>query len=127
MAELAGGAFQARSIAQGVQDMHVEYGVDLDGNGSADCYVADPTANNSAACPGVPGYDWGVALNNQANVTTVRVNVLARTLKPSAGQTDTRSYDLGRGVASGPFNDGYKRHVYAQVARMVNVAGTREQ
>ncbi|MFS8973546.1 PilW family protein [Cupriavidus necator] len=127
MAELVGGAFQSRSVAQGVQDMHVQYGLDLDTNGSADCYVDDPAINNAAACAAVPGYDWTNALANWANVTTVRVSVLARTLKPSGGQSDNRSYDLGRAVASGPFNDGFKRHVYAQVARLVNVAGLREQ
>ncbi|WP_354685727.1 PilW family protein [Cupriavidus necator] len=127
MAELVGGAFQSRSVAQGVQDMHVQYGLDLDTNGSADCYVDDPGVNNAAACATVPGYDWTNALANWANVTTVRVSVLARTLKPSGGQSDNRSYDLGRAVASGPFNDGFKRHVYAQVARLVNVAGLREQ
>jgi type IV pilus assembly protein PilW len=127
MAELVGGAFQSRSVAQGVQDMHLQYGVDLDSNGSADCYVADPGANNAAACATVPGYDWTNALANWRNVTTVRVNLLARTLKPSGGQSDNRTYDVGRAAASGPFNDGFKRHVYAQVARLVNVAGLREQ
>ena len=127
MAELVNGAFQARSVAQGVQDMHIRYGMDLDSNGSADCYVEDPGANNAAACAVVPGYDWTNALANWGNVTTVRVDVLARTLRPSGGQADNRTYDLGRAMASGPFNDGYKRHVYAQVARVVNVAGLREQ
>lgn len=127
MAELVGGVFQARSVAQGVQDMHLQYGVDLDSNGSADCYVDDPGSNNAAACATVPGYDWTNALANRGNVTTVRVNLLARTLRPSGGQSDNRTYDLGRAAASGPFNDGFKRHVYAQVARLVNVAGLREQ
>lgn len=127
MAELVNGAFQSRSLAQGIQDMHVAYGMDLDSNGSADCYVDDPGANNAAACAIVPGYDWTNALANWSNVTTVRVNLLARTLRTSGGTLDTRTYDLGRAAASGPFNDGYKRHVYAQVARLVNVAGLREQ
>ncbi|KWR89998.1 PilW family protein [Cupriavidus sp. IDO] len=127
MAELVNGVFQIRSLTQGIQDMHVLYGVDLDNNGSADCYVADPGANNSAACTAVPGYDWSTALDNWANVTTLRVSVLARTLQLSAGQVDNRTYDLGRATASGPFNDGYKRHVYSAVARLVNVAGLREQ
>jgi type IV pilus assembly protein PilW len=127
MAELVNGAFVSRSVAQGVQDMHVQYGVDLDSNGSADCYVEDPGANNAAACATVPGYDWANALTNRANVTAVRISLLARTLRPSGGQTDNRSYDLGRAAASGPFNDGFKRHVYAQMARLVNVAGLREQ
>ncbi|MFJ1252334.1 PilW family protein [Cupriavidus sp. CuC1] len=126
MAELSSGAFQVNSVAQDIQDMHLSYGVDLDNNGSADCYVSDPGVNNSAICTSVPAYDWTTALTNWQNVTSVRINVLARTRRASLGWTDSRTYDLGRATVSGPFNDGFKRHVYARVARLVNVAGRRE-
>lgn len=126
MASLSGGVFEVNSIAQGIEDMHLTYGVDLDNNGSADCYVSDPGANNAAACAGVPGYDWSNALTNWRNVTSARISVLARTQRTSMGWTDNRTYDLGRAQPSGPFNDGYKRHVYAQVARIANAAGPRE-
>lgn len=126
MAELVNGAFQVQAVANGIEDMHLTYGVDLDGNGGPDCYVDDPGANNAAACTGVPTYDWSVALTNWRNVTAVRMQLLARTASVTAGWTDRRTYDLGRAQASGPFNDGYKRHVYAQLARVVNVAGSRE-
>jgi type IV pilus assembly protein PilW len=125
MAELSAGAFQVSALAQGIQDMHLAYGVDLDNNGSADCYVADPGTDNSASCTSVT-YDWTNALNNWKNVTAVRINVLARNQRRSLGWTDSRTYDLGRPQPAGPFNDGYKRHVYAQVARIANVAGPRE-
>ncbi|KHK50650.1 type 4 fimbrial biogenesis PilW transmembrane [Ralstonia sp. A12] len=129
VAELSGGAMQPQSIAEGIQDMHFSYGVDVDGNGSPDCYVANPGINNSAACNNVGGYNWNTsATTNWSNVTAVRINVLASTLKPAAGWTDNRTYDLGRGsnAMSGPFNDSYKRHVYVEVARAANVAGPRE-
>ncbi|MDC6294525.1 PilW family protein [Ralstonia pseudosolanacearum] len=126
MAELSGGQYLFKPIAQGVQDIHFAYGVDMDNNGSADCYVSDPGADNSAACTAVSGYSWATSLTNWGNVTAVRVNVLARTLNIAPGWSDTRTYDLGRGTVSGPFNDGYKRHVYAEVARLANVAGPRE-
>lgn len=127
MAELTGGAFQVSSMAQGIQDMHLSYGVDLDNNGSADCYVSDPGANNQANCASAPAYDWTVAaLTNWQNVTSVRINILARAQRTSLGWTDSRTYDLGRPATSGPFNDGFKRHVYARVARLANVAGRRE-
>lgn len=132
LAELVNGAFQARSLSRGIEDMHIAYGMDLDNNGSADCYVDNPGINNSAACAASAGagYAWSssTALTNWSNVTTLRVSMLARTLQPSSGKIDTtRTYDLGRATASGPFNDRYKRRVYAQVARLVNVAGPREQ
>ncbi|MDE2204725.1 MAG: PilW family protein [Burkholderiaceae bacterium] len=132
VAELAGGVLQPTSIAQGIEDIHFSYGVDMDGNGSADCYVSDPGVDNSGLCTTVGGYNWTTSsLTNWSNVTAVRINVLARTLSPSAGWKDSRSYDLGRGTPSNPVlsvptYDSYKRHVYAEVARVVNVAGPRE-
>ncbi|ABF12546.1 PilW family protein [Cupriavidus metallidurans] len=126
MAELSNGAFQIQSVAVGIQDMHLIYGVDLDSNGSPDCYVADPGSNNAAQCTTVTTYDWSVPLTNWKNVTAIRIGVLARTSRKTNGWTDTRTYDLGRAQAAGPFNDGYKRHIYAQTARLINVAGNRE-
>ncbi|CAJ0811326.1 hypothetical protein LMG19087_01038 [Ralstonia wenshanensis] len=128
MVEFSNGALQPpNSIAQGIDDVHFAYGVDMDGNGSPDCYVANPSIDNSAACTTVSGYNWTAsAATNWSNVTAVRINVLARTLGVSPGWTDTRSYDMGRGTLTAPFNDGYKRHVYAELARVANVAGPRE-
>ncbi|CAJ0693688.1 PilW family protein [Ralstonia holmesii] len=128
MVEFSNGALQPpNSIAQGIDDLHFAYGVDMDGNGSPDCYVANPGIDNSAACTNVAGYNWTAsAATNWSNVTAVRINVLARTLGVSPGWTDTRSYDMGRGTLTAPFNDGYKRHVYAELARVANVAGPRE-
>ncbi len=126
MAELINGAFQVNSIAQGIQDMHFSFGVDQDNNGSADCYVDNPGIDNSGACTSVTGYSWATPSANWHNVTSVRISLLARTTTRANGWTDTRQYDLGRSSPSGPFNDGYKRHVYAQVARLANVAGPRE-
>ncbi|HWV04055.1 PilW family protein [Ralstonia sp.] len=128
MVEFSNGALQPpNSIAQGIDDVHFAYGVDMDGNGSPDCYVANPGIDNSAACTNVAGYNWTAsAATNWSNVTAVRINVLARTLGVSPGWTDTRSYDMGRGTLTAPFNDGYKRHVYAELARVANVAGPRE-
>lgn len=126
MAELVNGAFRVQPLANGIEDMHLSYGVDLDNNGAPDCYVDDPGVDNSALCTGVPTYDWTTALANWRNVTAVRIQVLARTVKPSAGWTDQRTYDVGRVQPDGPYNDGYKRHVYAQLARIANVAGPRE-
>lgn len=125
VAEFSAGGFVSNSIAQGIQDVHFSYGVDLDSNGSADCYVSDPGVDNSAFCAGTT-YNWATPLTNWSNVTAVRINLLARTLSVAPGWVDKRTYDLGRGTQTGPFNDGYKRHVYAQVARLDNVAGPRE-
>ncbi|WP_266169465.1 PilW family protein [Dyella subtropica] len=126
VAEFVGGAITVTSLVDGIQDMHFSYGVDTDNNGSPDCYVSDPSVDNSAACTTNTGYVWTNATTNWANVTGVRVTVLSRNIASTVGWSDTRSYNLGRPTASGPFNDAYKRHVYGALARVWNTGGLRE-
>lgn len=78
------------------------------GDGIADFYTSAP---NSA--------QWG-------NVVSVKLTLLARNTEETRGHNDTKTYDMGSGLTAGPFNDGYKRHVYTQFIRLINVAGRRE-
>ena len=126
VAEFVNGSITVSSLVAGIQDVHLSYGVDTDSNGSPDCYVDNPAIDNSAICTGSAGYGWTNATANWANVTAVRVTVLARNLDPTTGWNDTRTYDLGRATPDGPYNDSYKRHVYSAVARVWNVGGVRE-
>ena len=123
VAELGPTGLTASSVAQGIQTMHFDFGMDLDQDGSPDCYVTDPGIDNSAACTGVPAYDWTQAPRNWQAVSTVRASVLARTTAPSTGWRDTRTYALGGGITLGPFDDPYKRRVYAQAVRLWNAPG----
>jgi type IV pilus assembly protein PilW len=95
-------------LVEGVQRFHLEYGVDGDGDGTPDGYVDTPADTNA----------W-------ANVVAVRVYLLARNTKTSVGYSDTKSYTLGN-VAVAAGNDAYKRHVFTEIVRLVNVAGRRE-
>lgn len=125
-------------LVEGIDDMQFDYGIDMDGNGSPDCYVSNtdtPPATQTAAaiCPQpTTPYDWTVnpvnTAANRANVMAVRVSVLARNTEKTGGWTDNgRTYNLGLArPTAGPFTDGYKRHVYNAVARIVNVSGLRE-
>ena len=59
------------------------------------------------------------------NVTAVKVYVLVRSREPAPGYTDTKVYQVGDSVM-GPFNDGFKRHVYVSTLRLPNIAGRRQ-
>lgn len=59
------------------------------------------------------------------NTVAAKLYVLARSRNRTPGHTDTKTYNLGS-VTLGPFNDGYKRHVFSTTVRLVNVAGRRE-
>jgi type IV pilus assembly protein PilW len=132
MAEFVNGAIQVSSLVAGIEDVHYSYGVDLDNNGSPDCYVDNPSDLTAvpAACTAAAtaaSYAWTAsATANWANVTAVRLNLLSRNLDNTASWTDTRTYNLGRAAVSGPYNDHYKRHVYGTVARIWNTGGVRE-
>lgn len=61
------------------------------------------------------------------NMTAVRIYVLARSREATPGYTDTKEYTLGSAPALGPFNDGFKRHVYTTTVRLPNISGRRER
>lgn len=148
VAEYVNGAMTITPMVEGIQNMQVEYGVDMNNDGSPDCYISNP--DNPAAgglgggaeidpliCPQPAiAYDWdpAKAAEHWANVMAVRVHILARNNETSGDWIDTRTYNLGLASiadpapssTSGPFNDRYKRHAYSAVARVVNVSGRRE-
>ncbi len=127
VAELVGGAVSITPLAEGIQDLQLDYGVDLDSDGAVDCNVRDPGIDNSATCAtwtAAPG--WNAATQNWGNVVTARLHVLARNTEGSADWSDTRQYDMGLAGLAGPFADHVKRHVYSAVLRIANVAGARE-
>lgn len=127
VAEFVGGAIAITPLAEGVQDLEADYGVDLDNDGSADCYVANPGVDNTVTCPNwTTAPNWNATLQNWGNLVTVRLHVLARNTEPSGDWNDARTYDMGLVGTEGPFNDKYKRHTYSAILRITNVAGMRE-
>ena len=133
MAEYVNGAMTVTPLVEGIENLQLDYGIDMDANGSPDCYTSNPSNPPAAeiavaVCPQTtPAYDWTVAATNWANVMTVRIHVLARNTEASGGWTDGRTYDMGLAVPSaGPFKDAVKRHVYSTVARLYNSSGQRE-
>ena len=120
-AELGAGAFNIVPLVEGVENLQLEYGLDttVPTTGSPAVYTADPSSYNGCAPATCVGY-W-------RNAVTAKINVLTRNLTPTQGHTDTKTYALGLTAAGavntvGPFNDGYKRHVYYSVARLYNLA-----
>jgi type IV pilus assembly protein PilW len=59
------------------------------------------------------------------NVTAVKLYVLVRSREAAPNYTDTKTYQVGTTVM-GPFNDGFKRHVYVSTLRLPNIAGKRQ-
>lgn len=110
--EMIDGAVVTTSIAEGVENLQFEFGVDTSGDGVPDTFL---TAG------AVPLADW-------QNVVSVRMHLLTRGTQPSPGYVETRTYQLGPGVTLAPaaLADGFKRTLLSTTARLNNVGSRRE-
>jgi type IV pilus assembly protein PilW len=125
--ELTSSGFSIVPVAEGVELMKIEYGVD-----------SSPTTTNASTGligDGVPdSYNLTPALADFANAVSVRVDLLVRNPQATAGYSSAKTYNLGvdptipsnPAVVAGPFTDAYRRHVYAGETRLSNLAGRKE-
>lgn len=104
-----GPAFTMTTIAEGIEDINFEYGLDNDRDGSPDVYTA---------APGVT--DWW-------NVVSVRIYVLARNIDASDAGSEQKTFNMGEGkTALTTAQTQFKRHVFTQTVRINNVSMRRE-
>ena len=129
-AELSNGAFVAVSLVQGVENLQIEYGLDLLpatlADGAVDVYTPAPDLYNGCAA--------AVCVQQWASVVTAKISVLARNRELTAGHTDAKTYVLGRNADGtnaasgtdktvGPVGDAYKRSVFQSLVRFYGPAG----
>jgi type IV pilus assembly protein PilW len=116
---LSGTTLTNEPLVEGVDDMRVEYGLDSAGNdGSPETY-RKCLATGASADP-CSTAEW-------ANMMAVRVYILARNSSATPEYTDTKTYNVGLSGTIPAFGDGYKRHLYSMVTRLMNPAGYRER
>jgi type IV pilus assembly protein PilW len=107
-----GPAIVDQEIAPGVENMQLQFGVDVDEDNTVDRYVnpgdpiLDPT--NAGFIPG-------------SRVITARIWLLVRGVEREIGIEDTHNYSPGD-VALGNFNDGYRR---IQVSKTILLRNAR--
>jgi type IV pilus assembly protein PilW len=114
-AELVGDRIVVTPLAEGIEDLQIEYGIDANGDGTPDRYLQAPDA---ALGPGFG--EW-------SNVVAVRLYVLGRSTDREPGYKETaRRFNRGlAGYTSAPA-DGYKRTLLTSLVRPMNAAGQRE-
>lgn len=141
----AGGTLEHGSpvpLVEGIDAFRVEFGLDnRSGTGDPVDYGAeieweDPLTKTMASNRG-DGIPDGAFVrcdsvtpcdeDDLMNVTAVRIYVLARSREPTPGYVDTKTYTMGSAPPIGPFDDGFKRHVYTTTVRLPNVSGRRER
>jgi len=59
------------------------------------------------------------------NVVALKLYVLVRSELASSGYADAKTYAMGS-TSLGPFNDGFKRHLFTQTVRVTNISSRRE-
>lgn len=121
--QLVSGGFEEEALANGVENIQFEYGMDIDGDGSPDQYTSNPTLFNGCG-------DNICRMQNWRNVTSVKINLLTRSVTKSRVKSAPKTFTLGDNfdgeiITLGPFDDGYKRHAFNSVAMLRNVAGRR--
>jgi type IV pilus assembly protein PilW len=113
--EVIDGVLRTASIAEGVENLQIEYGLDTNNDGRPDSYNTMGSGVISGAAPNV----W-------ENVVSARVHLLARSVEPTPGFVDARTYQLGPGVSIVPTADRFKRTLMTSTVRLVNVGMRRE-
>jgi prepilin-type N-terminal cleavage/methylation domain-containing protein len=93
-------------IAQGVEDLQVEFGIDTDNNGSANAYVTNPT------------------LAQLQQVASARILVLGRSVRMDPSYTNPKTYQLSNEPAYTP-NDNFYRRVFSSTIVVRNVNNMR--
>lgn len=114
-------------MAEGIENLQIEYGLDLApagrGDGVAELSVANPGSAGGCALAACAVANWRSAVS-------VRLHVLARNTVATAGHTDAKTYVLGLNADGSSneiaaANDRYKRHVFQSQVALPNPAGRR--
>jgi type IV pilus assembly protein PilW len=116
--------FNAVPLAEGIENLQLEYGVDTDNDGRADLFTPDPGSANGCT-------DAACAALNWRNVMSVKLNLLSRNTEQTLNYTDGHRYVLGH-LADGSenripaANDHYKRHVFQSLVPLPNPIGRKQ-
>ena len=112
------GAFSIVPLAEGIQAIRAELGVD-----SAPTVADAGTGLIGDAIP--DSYTHSPSAADMGNTVAVRLYVLARNTEASPGYVDDKTYSLGTETTTAT-SDSFKRHVYGAETRIANQAGRRE-
>jgi type IV pilus assembly protein PilW len=113
--EMIDGALRTVSLAEGVENLQIEFGLDIDNDGRPDSFNTMGSGVITGAAPNV----W-------ENVVAIRLHLLSRSTEPTAGFVDARTYRLGPDITVVPAADRFKRTLTTTTVRLFNVGMRRE-
>jgi type IV pilus assembly protein PilW len=100
-------ALSTVSIAEGIENLQIDYGLDSDSDGAPDGSDSSPAS---------------FTLTNWSNAMTAKIYLLARSTETTPSFTDAKTYVMGTasGVTPASGTTGYQRHMFVQSVRMAN-------
>lgn len=104
--ETAGPGMESECLASGVEGLQVEFGLDDDGDGRPDVFVANPTSVQ------------------MQTAVSARIQLLARTASPDPRFINSSTYQVGNAPAYTP-NDNFRRRVYSTTVFIRNLSHLR--
>ncbi len=104
-ASMAGG-LASDCLAEGVEDMQIEYGLDINGNGSVDRFTDAP----------IPS-EYG-------SIISAKISLLVRSVEATPGFVNDKTYQLGNSAAYTP-NDAFYRRVFTTSVIIRNLRNLR--
>lgn len=109
------GSMRVLPVAEGIENLQIEYARDTTGDGIPDSYVLASDLSTAA--------DW-------SQIVGAKIFLLARNTEATSGHTESKRYILSStgtyasGIAP---TDNFKRHVFSLTARANNIAGRKQQ
>ena len=94
-------------LAQGVEDLQLEFGIDTNEDGAANAYVTAPTPNQLT------------------QTVSVRIYLLMRSINVDVGYTDDRTYTVSNSGAVTPA-DRFHRRVFSSTVMVRNMTNLRQ-
>lgn len=117
-----GPAFQKLAIAEGIEHLQFDFGIDDPVFCGGAAAVADGVADCVVRCDSVTPCSTAA----WSNVVSVQVNLVARNTETSPGYADDKIYSLGLAGYTTATNDRYRRHAYSTFVRLNNISMRRE-
>ncbi|MFK8051195.1 MAG: PilW family protein [Halioglobus sp.] len=102
VAMLAGKGMSSECLIEGIEDMQLDFGVDIDGDGVANQFLRDPNAPQIA------------------DAVSARISLLLRGVNPIVGYTNQKSFRLGAKQVPAK-NDAFLRRVMTTTVQLRNV------
>ncbi|MCC4116822.1 PilW family protein [Aromatoleum toluclasticum] len=98
-----------QALVEGIEDLHFEYAIDTNGDGTPEVFSEAPAANQLV------------------NIVGVRVWLVARAIDATPGyDASTKTFQLGSKAAI-TFNDSFKRHVFSTYIELIHPVGRRSK